>query len=331
MRIQFNYSFEEIISVENLLEAWAEFIKGKCTKQDVLDFEINLMDEIQILHSELAGRTYRHAAYVPFNISDPKPRNIHKALVRDRLLHHALHRKLYPFFNRTFIFDSYSCRKEKGTHKALDRFTEFGRKVTKNNTRTCWVLKCDIRKFFASVDHETLLHILETYIADKDILWLLRIIIHSFETHPRIGLPLGNLTSQLFVNVYMNEFDQFMKHSLKAKHYIRYADDFVVFSEDKKWLETILREMRRFLEEKLQLQLHPNKVSIKTLASGIDFLGWVHFPSHRILRTTTRRRMMKSLAREPSQETIASYFGLLRHGDTYFLQQHIQNILEQND
>ena len=160
-----------------------------------------------------------HGGYFAFNISDPKPRNIHKASVRDRLLHHALYRKLYPFFDRKFIADSYSCRERKGTHLALERFNEFARKVSGNNSKTVWVLKCDIRKFFASIDQKLLLDIVERYISDTDIISLLRSIIRSFQTIPGKGLPLGNLTSQLLVNVYMNEFDQYIKHRLKAIYY----------------------------------------------------------------------------------------------------------------
>jgi RNA-directed DNA polymerase len=326
MKIQFCHTFEEIISIENLLEAWLEFIKDKWMKQDVQEFGLYLMDNIYNLHQEFANNEYEHGGYTQFNVSDPKPRIIHKAPVRDRLVHHAIHRQLYPFFDRTFVADSYSCRINKGTHKALDRFAKFIRQVSKNNTRTCWVLKCDIKKFFANIDHEILLRILSMYIPDKNILQLLKGIIKSFETRPNVGLPLGNLTSQLFVNIYMNELDQFMKHKLKTKYYIRYADDFVILSRDKKWLEKILSQIETFLYSRLKLSLHPNKVFIKTAASGCDFLGWVHFTKHRVLRTTTRRRMIKNITNNSEEETIVSYLGLLQHGNTYRLQQSFINI-----
>jgi hypothetical protein len=137
------------------------------------------------------------------------------------------------------------------------------------------------------------------------------------------GLPLGNLTSQLLVNIYMNEFDQFVKRKLKVKYYIRYADDFVVLSEDKKYLQTILEKMEEFLENKLKLQMHPDKVYIKTIASGVDFLGWVQFPEHRVLRTSTKRRMLKNVKNNPKPETIQSYLGLLKHGNAYELSKHL--------
>jgi len=319
MDIRLAHGFEEVVSVENLLEAWREFLRGKRGKRDVQEFQLQLMDNILALNEDLVNGTYRHGGYHAFNIADPKPRNIHKASVRDRLLHHAIYRVLYPFFDRTFIADSFSCREGKGTHAALDRFRSFSRVVSKNNTRTCWVLKCDIRKFFASVDHKILMSILARSIPDERLLALLQEIIGSFSTTPGIGLPLGNLTSQLLVNIYMNEFDQFTKHKLKAKHYIRYADDFVFLSPDRAWLEAHIPLIATFLSERLHLTLHPEKLFIKTLASGFDFLGWVHFPDHRVLRTATKRRMFKRMRENPSPETLASYRGLLRHGNTYAL------------
>lgn len=281
------------------------------------------MENIPALHRDLVACTYVHGPYHAFNISDPKPRNIHKATVRDRLLHHALYRKLYPFFDRTFIADSYSCRKGKGTHRAVNRFRACAYKVSRNHTRTCWVLKCDVWKFFASIDQAILSNILTHRIEDVRIVDLIRRVIVSFNSGARgKGLPLGNLASQLLVNIYMNEFDQFVKHALKAKYYIRYADDFVILSRDRRALVCIFANMRDFLRDRLKLELNPNKISIRTLASGIDFLGWVHFPDYRVLRTTTKRRMLKQCAgREHDDPTVQSYRGLLSHGNAYKLRQ----------
>lgn len=294
------------------------------------------MDNILSLQNDLKNKTYTHGGYHAFNISDPKPRQIHKALVRDRLLHHLIYQELYPYFDSKFIHDSYSCRINKGTHKAISRFRDFSRKVSKNNTKTCWVLKCDIRKFFASIDHSILKSILSKCLFDKDVLWLLSQVIDSFNSKHTYamparqsfsvggadickGLPLGNLTSQLLVNIYMNEFDQFMKRELKVKYYIRYADDFAILSDSKNYLENLLPKISDFFEHKLKLQLHPDKVFIKTFASGLDFLGWVHFPKHRVLRTTTKNRMLKNLRNNPKQETVQSYLGLISHGNSYKL------------
>ena len=180
MKIKFAHTFEDIVSLENLLEAWKEFIKGKRGKPDVQEFSIRLMDNVILLHKELLNQTYEHGGYKAFNISDPKPRNIHKANVRDRLLHHAIYRTLYPFFSRTFIADSYSCQIGKGTYKAINRFRRLSYKVSQNNTKTCWILKCDIKKFFANINHKILVAILKEYIPDSDIIRLLQKVIGSF-------------------------------------------------------------------------------------------------------------------------------------------------------
>lgn len=292
-------------------------MSDKNNKPDIQEFSLNLMSNILLLRDELVQFSYKHSGYKAFNISDPKPRRIHKTAVRDRLLHHAICRILYPFFDRTFIADSYSSRILKGTHGSLNRFREFFRKVSKNNNKTCWVLKCDIRKFFDNIDHKILVGILKRYIPDQNIIWLLEKVVYSFSKTPNKGLPLGNLTSQLFVNIYMNEFDQFVKHKMKVRYFIRYADDFVVLSQDKPWLEELLPKMGDFLSERLRLELHPNKVYIKTISSGVDFLGWVHFSDHRVLRTATKRRIFNKLEINRKPETTASYLGLLKHGNTY--------------
>jgi retron-type reverse transcriptase len=323
-KIQFIHSYQYIISIENLLEAWTEFIDGKRSRKDVQKFSRNLMSNIISLHRDLAMKNYRHSAYELFKISDPKPREIHKANVRDRLLHRALYRTLYPFFDKTFISDSYSCRLDKGTHRAMNRFREFAYIASQNNTKTTWVLKCDIKKFFHSIDHDILIKILNKYIKNEDIRWLIFQVINSFfSTENDVGLPLGNITSQLFANVYMNEFDQFVKHRLKAKYYIRYADDFVILSRDKQHLDELLLKIREFLEKELKLNLHEKKICIKNYASGVDFLGWVHFPGYRRIRTTTGRRVIRRLKEHSKKELVASYRGLLSHGNAYRLKRKL--------
>lgn len=275
------------------------------------------------------AKTYKHSPYHAFNISDPKPRSIHKASVRDRLLHHALYRRLYPFFDRTFIADSHSCRLGKGTHRAINRFRVFAYRASKNNTKTAWVLKSDIKKFFASIDQGKLLGIIKGFIPDEDTVWLISQIVRSFySTRNGIGLPLGNLTSQLLVNVYMNRFDQFLKHKLKVRYYIRYADDFIILSKDRTLLENILSKISDFLWSNLRLQLHPDKTFIQTVASGVDFLGWVHFPDHRVLRTVTKRRMFRGIERKRrNMATVQSYLGMITHGNTKKLRQEIDWML----
>lgn len=326
MRARLDASFEVITSLENLLVAWEEFTRGKKQRKDVQEFGFHLMDNLTLLHDDLVSFRYRHGGYQAFSIADPKPRSIHKASVRDRVLHHTLYRVLYPFFDRTFVSTSFSCRVGRGTHAALQRFASFARRVSRNHTRTCWVLKMDIVKFFANIDHTILSDILASYIPDERTRALLGEVVGSFSsTAPGVGLPLGNLTSQLLVNVYMNEFDQFVKHDLKAKYYIRYADDFVLLSDHRTWLENQIERIALFLTDRLRLTLHPDKIVLKSVASGVDFLGWVHFPHYRILRTATKRRMFRHLKERSTPEALHSYLGLMSHGQTFTLQEEVVN------
>ena len=302
-----------------MLSAWGEFLNGKRGRRDVQLFGISLMGNLLNLHYDLLYHKYNHGGYKAFKVFDPKIRDIHKANVRDRLLHHAIYRKLYPFFDKIFIFDSYSCRLNKGTHKAVSRFNKFFLKISKNNTKNCWVLKGDIRKFFASIDHQVLLGILNEYIADENIICLLQNIIYSFQVKKGKGLPLGNLTSQLFANIYLNIFDQFIKHKIKAKFYIRYADDFVIMSDNKEWLENKINPIKEFLFLNLKLEIHPQKTFVKTVSSGLDFLGWINFPEYKVLRRSTKRRMIYKLKESNKKDSLNSYLGLIKHGNSYKL------------
>jgi len=334
-KIQLVHNFCDIICVENLLTAWKEFVKGKRNKKDVQEFSLRLMDNIFTLHHELADGTYVHGGYKFFKINDPKPRDIHKASVRDRLLHHAIYRILYPFFERTFIADSYSCRLGKGTHRAVGKLRRYFRKVSRNSTCACWALKCDIKKFFSNIDHAILINILREYIPEEKIIWLLERVISSFSP----GIPLGNLTSQLFANVYLNKLDQFVKHKLKAKYYVRYADDFVILSGNKQWLEKQIKPISNFLEEELKLELHPEKISIRKFRQGIDFLGYVVLPHHTVLRTKTKRRMLKKIkqkkldwlngkiSEESFNQSLQSYLGILKHCRGYKIRRRILTLM----
>lgn len=274
-------------------------------KRDVQEFGWTLEDEIFRLHEDLKSGTYVHGPYESFYVCDPKRRHIHKPAVRDRLVHHAVVRVIDPLFDPTFIFDVWSCRKGKGTHEAVRRFQKFAWKLSRNDTRTVWVLKLDIQKFFQNVDQGALLAILSRTIVDDRAMALLKNILGSF---PK-GIPLGNLTSQLFANVYMNELDRFVKHELRMHSYLRYCDDFVLLHQDPKALESALPRVRSFLIGRLRLLLHPDKIIIGRYNRGINFLGFVCFPHYRILRTKTKRRLLKRINRN----NVASYIGLLRH------------------
>lgn len=270
------------------------------------EFALKLEDNIFKLYDQLRGGTYQHGSYEAFVVHDPKRRQIHKASVADRLLHHAIVRVIEPFFERQFIFDSWSCRKRKGTHRAVDRFSRMAWKLSRNNTKTVWVLKLDIAKFFASVDQEILLSIIGRTIHDQKTLELIADVVRSFSDG---GFPLGNLTSQLFANVYLNELDQFVKHYIVMRQYVRYCDDFVLLHHDRAFLEKLLPVIGEFLETRLRLSLHPKKIILKRYHRGVDFLGYICFPNFRILRTTTKRRMLRKV----DEKNLPSYLGLTCH------------------
>lgn len=313
--------FEKVISPSALFAAWDEFKKGKQQRKDVLRFEYELEQNILGLHRELKMEAYRHGSYTSFYITDPKQRHIHKAPVRDRILHHAIFAVLNPIFEKTFIYDSYSCRKGKGTHKGVDRLKNILRKVSRNDTKPCHVLKCDIKKFFQSVDHAILFSIIQKKIRDEKILALLWEIIESFNP----GVPIGNLTSQLFANIYLNELDQFIKHILRAPFYIRCTDDFILVDTSRQNLEAYLREIKAFLKERLCLSLHPQKIIFQKYLQGIDFLGYVQFHDYRILRTKTKRRIQRKVSKGISEQSLQSYLGVLSHANSYTFAENIKN------
>ena len=334
--------FDKIVQPETLFSAWKEFRIGKGSKPDVMLFESELERNIFQLSRELKNKTYVHGGYIGFYISDPKLRHIHKATVRDRVLHHAITSVLNPVFEPTFIANSFSCRIGKGSHKGVDVVRSMLRKESKNNTKMCYVLKCDVRKFFDSIDHDILLSILRRRIKDPDTMWLLENIIESYsgtqsDLFHRKGVPIGNLTSQLFANVYMNEFDQFIKHKLKVQYYARYTDDFVILSRDKEYLTSLIEPINIFLQDVLHVGLHPNKVEIKRYTQGIDFLGYVIFPTHTLLRKRTKKRIIRKFEakihdyqrgegdKEKMVATLHSYLGVLSHANAYKLSMRLRN------
>ena len=216
--------FERIISLENLFSAWSEFRLGKENKLDVQEFGLDLEDNIFQLHDDLVGNHYSHSSYQSFYLHDPKLRHIFKANIRDRILHHAIVKVIGPIFEKSFIFDSYSSRKNKGTHMAINRFRYFAQKLSRNNSRTIWILKCDIKKFFDSVNHDIIIYQIRKKVKDEKAVELVAHIVNSLNTSSKGGIPLGNLTSQLFSNIYLDILDQSIKRHLGIKHYIRYND-----------------------------------------------------------------------------------------------------------
>jgi RNA-directed DNA polymerase len=327
MKFVISHKYEEIVSLDNLLLAWEEFASEKKKRADVRIFARALLHNILSIHRDLTSKAYAHSSYDAFTVSDPKTRNIHKATVRDRLLHRAVYRVLFPPFNKTFISDSYSCRDDKGTHRAFQQLVRMARKVSANYTGPCWAIKMDIKKFFDSIDHKILLKLLAQRINDRQLMDLLKMIIGSFEFSPGKGMPLGNLTSQLFANVYMDPLDKFVKHWLKAKYYLRYADDFLILSSSPEELMGYFVEINTFLKERLKLQIHQNKTSLRKLSQGIDFAGYVALPHYQVPRHRTVKRIFKkinSASNEELEKALPSYFGYIQHASSQKIKDQIE-------
>ena len=330
--------FNDIISAENLFSAWDKFKNGKRNKNDVQRFEWNLEENVFRLYRELKNKNYKHSSYASFNISDPKPRNISKAQARDRILHHAIFQILNPIFEAGFISASFSCRVGYGTHKGVQSLQNTIRKTSKNGKVSCFILKCDVKKFFDTIDHDILLAILKRKIKDDDTIWLLKQIISSFSSNYSLlgiekGVPIGNLTSQLFANVYMNEFDIFIKQKLKVKYYLRYTDDFIIISQDKDYLAKLIPQIVSFLQDELRLKIHEEKTTIQKTSQGVDFLGYVVFNKYKLVRTKTRKRISRKfkmkienyiegkISKNSLSQSLQSYLGFLCHGESFRIEE----------
>lgn len=276
--------YDDIVTYENLLQAWNEFVQGKRKREDVNEFAAHLSDNLLDILHELQHGIYVHGEYEEYVICDPKKRVIHKASVKDRVVHRCIYNALYTYFDRRYIHDSYSCRVGYGTHKAYVRFRHFVNTVSKNYTAQCYILKFDIKKCFESIDATLLKSIFAKHIKDEKLVALVCAVIDSFSK----GLPLGNLTSQLFINMYLHEFDWHVKHTLRCQYYLRYADDIVIVARDKENLEKLYVAMEFFLKDTLHLTTHKN--GIRSIYSGIDVLGIVFFAKYERLRRSTERR-----------------------------------------
>lgn len=280
-----------------------------------------------MLHRLLDTGGYRHGTYQAFMICDPKQRQIHKATVQDRVVHQAIVTAIEPLFEKRFIHDSYSCRPGKGTHAGVARLGLFLRRASRNNTRKVYALKCDVRKYFASIDHEILMQLIERRVQDEQIRELVRDILLSHGAESGKGIPLGNVTSQLFANIYLHELDWHVKQGLGVRYYARYCDDFVIVSHDRQHLESLIMPLRDFLHAVLQLDLHPDKITIRSWDQGIDFLGYVLRPHAVTIRTKTCRRMTSRV----SAHNLSSYLGICKHADVHHLSRVLQTIAWQPD
>jgi retron-type reverse transcriptase len=303
--------YEKIYSFENLHLAYLKARKGKRYKDEILKFGANQEKLLLELQNELIDGSYRHGEYREFTVCDSKKRNIKAAPFRDRIVHHAFCNIIEPIFDKGFIYDSYACRKGKGTHKAVLRLKKFLRSAYESesgNIMGGYVLKCDVSMYFDNVDHGILIRLIGRKIADEKVLNLAHMIIESTCTKEGKGIPIGNLTSQLFANIYLNELDQFVKHGLRTMHYLRYMDDFIILSDNKSKLIVEKSQIGDFLQKSLLLTLHPKKTVIHPVWKGVDFLGYVLFENYTRLRKSTITRFlqrMKVYKNELSQGNIA--------------------------
>lgn len=336
--------WSQVTDFENLLRAARQAQRGKRFRTNVLDFNYHLEQNLARLQQELQSQTYQPGTYRSFRIFEPKPRLISAAPYRDRVVHHALCNIVVPIFERTFVIDSYANRLGFGTHRALHRFTEF----TRSNQ---YILQCDIRKYFPSIDHEILKSILRRKVKCVDTLWLIDTIIdHSNEQElvleyfpgdtlltpyeRRHGLPIGNLTSQFFANCYLNGFDHFVKERLNVNCYLRYVDDFVLFSNDRQFLVSAREEIESYLSL-LRLKVHSVKSQLFETRIGAAFVGFRVLPDRiRVRNDNIRRSRQRIRALRVSYanaeidlqqltQSIQSWIAHLNHADSYRLQQAI--------
>ncbi len=321
----YNRLFDEIVDFENLYRAYIKARRCKRYNPEVLRFSSKLEDELLAIQDKLLGGTYKTGNYYRFVIYEPKKREIAALPFRDRVVHHALCNVIEPLFERKFVHDSYGCRVRKGTHAGSDRLVEFLRRAQRTWGKV-FCLKGDIEKFFPSVHHEALKGIVRRTIRCKQTLNLIDGIIDS--TPESKGMPIGNLTSQLFANVYLNELDHFAKEKLRVRFYVRYMDDFILLYPEKERLHEWHESIAMFLHERLRLNLN-SKTSIFPISRGVDFLGYRAWVTHRLLRKRSiigMRRKLNALAErygtgeislDTVQPVIASWLGHAKHANSY--------------
>ncbi|MFH1358388.1 MAG: reverse transcriptase domain-containing protein [archaeon] len=325
--------YNKICLYENLIFAFYNSKKGKTKRRYIKRFQKHLKENLTKLQRELMNQTYEPHELKTFVLRDPKTRKISKAVYRDRVVHHALYNIIVPDFDKRFIYDSHANRIGKGTLKAIGRFDKFKKIVSKNNTRECFVLKADIKHYFEEIDHQILINIIKRKIKDEKVIWLIeKILVVNKKTK---GMPLGNLTSQFFANLYLNELDQFVKHKLRAKYYIRYVDDFVILHESKKQLKQWKTEINNFLIDKLKLELHPSKSDVLKLSSGINFLGFRIFYNYKLVRKSNLKNFERKfnklrilfdegvIRREKALRSLEGWLAYCSYANTYKYKKHL--------
>ena len=320
-----------LFSLENIYRAYKQCSHRKRNTHNALIFEQNLEENLLELYEALNNRSYTPKPSIAFLVEKPKRREIFAADFRDRVVHHLLVNYMEPQWERRFIYDSYACRQRKGTHKAVERLRTFTRKVTANGTRQAWYLQLDVQGFFITLNRQILFKQIAKHETDPAILWLIQVILFQeltkncrlrdasrsdfeslpahktlFKTAPDCGLPIGNLTSQFFANIYLDALDQLVKHQLKARYYLRYCDDFILLSENKSQLETWEAQISTFLNNNLQLQLNERR-KLRPISDGIDFLGYIVRPDYLLVRRRVIGNLWERLIRAEQALDIKTY------------------------
>jgi len=338
----------DLFSFQNIYRCYLDCRKKKRNTFNALRFEINVEENIVKLEKELKNKTYRPSRSILFAARKPKLREIFAADFRDRVVHHILVKEFEKIWEPIFIHDSYACRIDKGTHKAVVRLQGFLRKITSNGNIRAYYLQLDIKDFFTSIDKELLFTIIRRKVTDPEVLWLTERILFwdcttsyvqrgdksllanipsnksLFGKNNLRGLPIGNLTSQFFANIYLNELDQFVKHTLKAHYYLRYVDDFVLLSTDASQLSAWQAQIEEFLFNQLKLRLHPKRRKLLPISNGIDFLGYIIRPKYILVRRRVINNLkakIRELINYPDKlkNSIYSYLGHFRWANSYRL------------
>ena len=341
-----------MFSYRNIYNNYLKCRRNKRNSINALRFEINAEENVLKLQRELRNKTYRPSRSILFAATKPKLREIFAADFRDRVVHHILISEMEKTWERIFIHDSYACREGKGTHKAVVRLQKFLRSITRNGKRKAYYLQLDIKDFFITINKGILYDLVRARLKQSDLLWLAESVIFwdctssyvqrgdrsilssippnktLFGKENRQGLPIGNLTSQFFANIYLNELDQFAKHVLKAKYYLRYVDDFVILSRNMKELEDFRGKVQCFLSDRLRLQLHPRRQKLLPVSAGIDFLGYIVRQDYtlvrrRVINNLKAKLRIKHVDPEKLRSTIASYLGHFKWANSYHLTEKI--------
>ena len=324
---RYGYLYEKITSFDNLLSAFKKAYQGVGKKSYSLEYWVKLEPKLIELQRELINETYQPRDYRYFKVYIPKERTIAVADFRDRIVHHAIVNILEPIYEKVFIYNSYATRKNKGTHKAVKKAQDFLRE-------NYWYFKTDVKKYFDSIDHKILYSVITRKIKDRKLLGLIKKIIKNGGKQGK-GLPIGNLTSQFFANIYLDQLDHYIKDNLRVNSYLRYMDDFVVLSDDKEYLKTLWKKIEAFLHSNLDLRLKPSASFINSRTNGLSFLGTRIFPNTiRVKKENLDRSIHKIKTREKEykqgeiteaklQQSVNSIIAHLSNYNTYNLRKDI--------